>query len=309
MKYKVYVIVGPTASGKTDLGIKLAKKIDGAAVSADSRQVYTGMDIGTAKPVIKSKVKSQKSKIVHDALIPDLVEGVDHYLFNIRKPNNQLTLAEWQAAANAVIDSLIKRGVTPLLVGGTMLYVDSIVFNYDIPRVKIDNNLRQDLEGRTVEELYKELKDIDPEVVEFMQPNNKRRIIRALEVIKTTGKKFSEQRKKRRPKYDFEMIGIFPSWETLKDRVSLRMKEVLKEGLIEETEKIREKYGGNLPLLMTMNYKQAAAVLDGKMTKDEAEEEMIRVNMRYAHRQMSWWRGRDEIRWYSSVSDVLSKLE
>lgn len=310
---KLIVIVGPTASGKTEAGIILAKHISGEVISADSRQIYTGMNIGTAKPEmenLKLKTKSEKQKlktqntlgndIQHDVHVADLVESVKHYLFNIRQPDDQLTLAEWQEGAFKVIDRLIDSNTPPLLVGGTMLYVDSIVFNYDIPSVEVNKKLREDLQSKSTEALFEDLLKRDPQAIDFVQPENKRRIIRAIEVIEATGKPFSGQRKTKLPIYDVQMIGLFPGWEALSDRIQNRVKEMLEEGLIEETIKLQDKYGLDLPLLQTINYKQVASMLEGELTKEEAIQEMIRVNTRYARRQMSWWRGRAEITWIDS---------
>lgn len=285
------VILGPTASGKTDLGIKLAKERGGAVISADSRQLYTEMDIGTAKPKLRNSC----------------VEGVEHYGFNIRTPDNQITLAEWQRVAFEMIDHVIAKGNTPLLVGGTMLYIDSIVDNYDIPSVEPDEKLRAKLERESTKTLYARLVKRDAAAKEFIESGNRRRIIRALEVIRATGRPFSQQRKKREPRYNVEMIGVFPSWDVLRERIAKRAEQMMKEGLVEETRRLRERYGKDLPLLETMNYKQAAKVISGEMTEEEAVGEMIKVNMRYARRQMSWWRGQKNIKWFSSPRSAFSE--
>lgn len=315
------VILGPTAAGKTSLAIKLARKIGGAVISADSRQLYTGMDIGTATPVLdNSKVKThptslklrgtRKSKLSHhDILTPDLISGIEHYGFNIRQLNNPMTLAEWQQAAFKMIDHVITQGSIPLLVGGTMLYIDSVVYNYDIPAVGPDEKLRSKLEGEKPEVLYAKLIEQDPGVRDFVEPANKRRIIRALEVIEATGRPFSEQRQRRTPRYDAEMIGVFPGWDSLRERVALRARQMIDDGLIEETRRLQEGYGKDLPLLQTMNYRQAAAVLAGEMTEQKALEEMIKVNTRYARRQMSWWRRRKDISWFIDPESAFSKYQ
>lgn len=276
------VVLGPTASGKTDLGIKLAKARGGAVISADSRQLYTSMNIGTATPCRSAQ------------------GGVKHYGFDMREPNDPMTLAEWQRVAFSLIDRLREIEIEPILVGGTMLYIDSVVKNYDIPKVVMNQELRNKLEQESVDNLYAKLLTQDPAARSFIEPGNKRRVVRALEVIAATGRPFSELRKKRAPRYDVEMIGLFPGWEILRERIEKRARQMMKEGLLEETKRLQEKYGKDLSLLQTMNYRQAAKVLAGELTKEEASEEMIRVNMRYARRQMSWWRGREEIKWVES---------
>lgn len=288
VKQKLIAIVGPTGSGKTEYSL-LRQGSEGQAqqveiVSADSRQVYRGMDIGTAK--------------VRDT------KGIPHHLIDIRQPSEPITLAEWQRMAFEAIDDILARGRTPLLVGGTMLYIDSVVFNYQIPNVPPNPRYRKLKSQISKHKLYDELLKQDPEAEKFIQPGNMRRIIRALEVIETTGRRYSEQRKAREPRYDVEMIGIFPhqvggqaGWDKLKERIENRAGQMLAEGLMEEIQALKKMYGANLPLLQTINYKQAMAVLDGKMTEEEAWESMIRDNMRYARRQMSWWKGREEIKW------------
>jgi len=288
------VILGPTASGKTDGGIKLAKQVGGAVVSADARQIYAGMNIGTATP------KEAWSNKPHDVLTPDYVDSVAHYGLNIREPNDQMTLAQWQPAAFNMIDNIMADGKVPLLVGGTMLYIDSVVDNYDIPTVVPNEQLRSKLEEKKTEVLYARLIEQDASAKDFIEPANKRRIIRALEVIEATGRPFSEQRKRRTPRYDVEMIGVFPGWDSLRERVAWRARQMIDDGLVEETRQLQEHYGKDLSLLKTMNYSQAAAVLAGEMTEQKAMEEMIKVNMRYARRQMSWWKRRKEVRWLSS---------
>ncbi len=300
MKSKLIAIIGPTASGKTEVGISLAKKNNGAVVSADSRQLYAGMNIGTAKP------EGLWAGVVHDALTPDVIAGVDHFGFNIRGADEQITLSEWQGEAFKMLEKIVSEGRTPLLVGGTMLYVDSIVKNYDIPDVEPNDELRKELEGEEVDVLFDRLVEKDPGAKQFIEAHHKQRIIRALEVIEATGKLFSEQRKTRSLKYDVKMIGLFPGWDDLRKRVNLRVREMLDDGLIEETAKLQEEYGVDLPLLKTMNYLQAGKVIAGEMTKEEAAEEMARVNLRYARRQMSWWRGRDEIEWFDPKDIDLS---
>lgn len=302
---KIVVITGSTATGKTELAINLADQIHGAVVSADSRQVYVGMDIGTAKAGPK-KNKAQRPSLVtaHGVFVPDVVDGVDHYLLNIRKPDNPLSLSEWQASAWEVIDHILESRV-PLLVGGTMLYIDSIVKNFDVPRVEPNVQLRDELAAREADDLYAELIAQDSAAGTFIEPGNKRRIIRALEVIAATKKPFSAQRRStssrhgwRAARYDTTIIGLFDSWEGLLMRITQRAKFMMSQGLLAETQRLIDVYGADLPLLQTMNYKQAASVLHGAMSERQAHEAMVRANMRYARRQMSWWKGREDIKWY-----------
>jgi len=317
---ELLVVVGPTASGKTQLGIEAARTLAGAVVSADSRQVYAGMNVGTASPqssaagqapqnhaTAQASQSSAAGQAPHDILVPDAVGGIDHYLLNIRRPDQQLTLADWQAAAFTVIDSIHKQGRAPLLVGGTMLYMDSVVRNYAVPSVAPDSNLRARLAARSADELYRQLVSRDPAASEFVEPHNKRRIIRALEVMEATGEPFSRQRQAQAPRYDVTMIGLFPGWEKLERRIVQRSAAMFEEGLLEETQQLIEQYGVDLPLLATLNYREAVAVLEDRFTRDQTVERMIRADMRYARRQMAWWKGRSEITWFESVPEALKK--
>ncbi|MBI3255714.1 MAG: tRNA (adenosine(37)-N6)-dimethylallyltransferase MiaA [Candidatus Andersenbacteria bacterium] len=305
---KVIVIVGPTASGKTDYAISLAKKLEGEIISADSRQLYAGMNIGTAKPPLGGASLALQqggpAEEAHDVLQADVVDGIPHFLFNVASPDKPWTLPQWQAAAKRVLEDIFARGKQPMLVGGTMLYVDSIVKNFSIPTVEPDQALRDALEQEDAPALYGRLMKADPAAGNFIEPHHKQRIIRALEVIEKTGKPFSASRLKHDSPYEFEMFGLFPrqsggqaSWDIMKERISARAKKMFEAGLLEETAALREKYGKDLPLLQTMNYKQAGEVLDGEATLEDALEETIRVNMKYAKRQMAWWKNRSEIIW------------
>lgn len=278
-KGALIVVVGPTASGKTDFAITVAQEQLGEIVSADSRQVYRGMDIGTAK------VKNTR--------------GIPHHLIDMREPNEPLTLWQWQQAAFDAIETILAAGKQPILVGGTMLYIDSVVYNFEIPRVKPNAALRELKSQKSRVKIYEELLEKDPEAKQFIEPGNTRRIIRALEVIKATGRPFSRQRKRRESRYEIEMIGLFPSWDNLKKRIEKRAKNMFAEGLLVEVRQLRERYGRDLSLLRTMHYRQAGEVLDGSISEAEAVAKMVQDNLRYAHRQMSWWRGRKEIEWRS----------
>jgi len=237
-------------------------------------------------------------------------QEIPQYLFNIRYPNQPLSLSEWQTAAWQAIDQIHKVGMPAVLAGGTMLYVDSIIKNYDLPPVTPNPALRAELETKEADQLYAELLQKDPAARNFIQPLNKRRIIRALEVMAATGRPFSEQRRQRPPRYDITAIGLFDSWEALEERITQRVAAMLKDGLIEETRRLIDRYSADLPLLATLNYREAAAVLRGEWPQEKAREEMIRANLKYARRQMSWWRGRQDITWYSpaDTADIKKRL-
>lgn len=288
---QLIILVGPTASGKTAWGISLAQELGGAVISADSRQVFAGFNIGTAKP------KAAWHDDTHEVLTPDVVDGIDHYLLNIQQPDQPYILAQWQRAAYQAIDHVQHNNLTPLLVGGTMLYADSIIFNYHIPAVPPNEQLRTELSAIPAEDLYQKLIAQDPAAAAFIEPHHQQRIIRALEVMATTNQPFSISRRKSTPRYKIKTIGLFPGWETLTKNITERALAMFDGELLDEVKQLRERFGPSLPLLNTMNYKQAAALLDKKISREDALQETISINVRYAHRQMSWWKNRDDITW------------
>ena len=290
MKKLVIALIGPTASGKTALGIAVAAVYEASVISADSRQVYAGLNRGTAKPEV-AWVDDP-----HAAVIPDAIEGVDHYLLNVSSPTNRYTVADWQRDATAVIDQLHAANTLPLVVGGTMQYVDSLVFNWQVPAVQPDAAFRKKQEARSTEQLYDELIQLDPNAAEFVEPHNTRRIIRALEVMRATGKPYSKVRERSDSLYSFKIIGLQPNVDVLREKILTRSKEMMRSGLLAEAASLRDLHGDAL-LKSTIHYEQALAVLDGLMTEDEAIEDMVQKSMRYVRRQMSWWRGRDDITW------------
>lgn len=306
VKPALCVIVGPTATGKTALGIELAKRLGRAVVSADSRQVYAGMNIGTATPLRPGMRRGFAGQEPHGIFAPDVIDGVEHYLLNIRRPDDPLTLAQWQRAAHRVIDRLMADGTPPLLVGGTMLYIDSITRGYALPAVPPNASLRSRLATVPTEALASQLREQDPAALYFIDLRNRRRMIRALEVIAATGRSFAAQRQRRAPRYNVRPLGLFPAWPALRRAVEARARAMLQDGLLEEVEALQRRFGHACPLLATLNYRQASAVLAGRLTHDEAVEEMTKANMRYAHRQMSWWRKRLDIRWFATPAEALA---
>lgn len=273
-----YVILGPTASGKTAYAIELAKKINGAIISADSRQVYAGMNSGTAKP------QEAWKDTPHALDVPDIIDTIPHYLLNIVSMDTPFTLSHWLDAAKKILPLIEKSGKIPIFVGGTMLYIDALTDGYDVPIIEPNEEFRASLEKKSPEELFKELMIKDPEAKEFIEPHNSRRIIRALEVIEATGKPFSSLRTKKESPDEWTRIGIFSDWETLRENITKRSHTMLEEGLIKEREKLEATFPRS-PLLRTMNYTESTV------------EEMVQSNMRYAHRQMSWWKRREDIGW------------
>ncbi len=304
---KILVIVGPTASGKTALSIELAKKLNGEIVSADSRQVYRGMDIGTAKPPIShvpkgASVKSSAPKKRSGSGAVKYAYGIPHHLIDIKNPNEDYAVAEYKRDAITAIRGILKRGKFPILVGGTGLYVKAVVENLDIPKVIANVRLRRKLEqvirNKGVAYLFQKLIALDPEAAYIVDPKNPRRVIRALEVTLTTGKPFTAQRTKGVPLFDAKIIGMKVPGGILRRRIEQRVDEMMRDGLIKETSGLYKKYG-KVKALDAIGYREIIDFLEKKIPLAEAVRQIKLNTWRYARRQMTWFRKDENIRWIS----------
>jgi tRNA dimethylallyltransferase len=304
---KLIVILGPTASGKSEMAIKLAKKFNGEVVSADSRQVYKTMDIATAKPL-----QSQKY----------LVKGIPHHLIDIVYPDQEFNVAIYKQLAIKAIKDIQKRKKVPFLVGGTGLYIKAVVDNIEFPSVPPDLKLRQKLEKKSVQELFKIYKKLDREGAKFIDKDNKRRLIRAIEVSKITGKSFWRQRKKGKPLFNVLQIGIKLAKETLRARIIKRIQKMFKSGLEKESKNLIKKYGW-IPTLQTIGYQEWSSFVrtseDKKriffpLTKNEKEEVknlIIQHTIQFAKRQMTWWKSDKRILWvknYKKAEELVKEF-
>jgi tRNA dimethylallyltransferase len=285
---KLVVILGPTASGKTDLAIKIAKKFGGEVVSADSRQIYRGMDIGTAKPLE--------------------LHGVPHHLIDIKNPNQKYTVAEFKKDAIKAIKNIQKRGKLPILAGGTGLYIKAVVENLDIPKVKANPLLRRKIEKemqeRGLDYVFQKLIKLDPEAVYIVDPKNPRRVIRALEVVLLTKKPFSRQRKIGKPVFDVLEIGISVPNEKLKEKIDKRAEQMVKDGLAREVESLIKKYGINQQAFDAIGYREIAEHLSGKITLAQALEKIKTNTWHFAKRQTTWFNSDSKIRWVKNYKEA-----
>ena len=290
---KIVVILGPTASGKTALAIKLAKEFNGEIISADSRQIYKKMDIGTAKP------KGVWEKTVGSEAY--MVDGVPHYLMDIVDPGKNFTLSDFKSRAVEKINDIIARGKVPFLVGGTGLYIWSVIDNLDMPKVEPNKKLRKELEKKNLPELVALLKQLDSENWSKIDLNNPRRVIRALEVSIWTGESFLKHKTKSRPIVKALQIGISWPREELYERINKRIDNQIKEGLVEETKKlVRQKYSRNMPSMSSIGYKQIGGYLRGETSLEEAVEMIKRDSRHYAKRQITWFKRDKRIKWIAS---------
>lgn len=279
MKPKVIAVVGPTASGKTALAIKLAKEINGEVISADSRLVYKGFDIACAKPTLKER------------------EGVLHHLIDIVEPEFDYSVGNFYHDAKAAINDILSRGKTPIVAGGTGLYFRVLLENYNLPEVKTDYDLRAELDSQEKEALLEELKELDPITYERTKDANKRRIVRALEVIKILDRPLSEMQIEKEPEYNVEWrMPEIESREWLYERINRRVDLMLEQGLIEETENLLKKHGRIKNIVSSIGYQEIIAFLDGEMTLAEALEKLKQHSRNYAKRQLTWFRKNPELK-------------
>lgn len=278
MKPKVIAIVGPTASGKTAMSIELAKKINGEIVSADSRLVYKGFDIASAKPTLEER------------------EGIPHYLIDIVEPEFDYSVGNYHDDARKAIYEIISKGKTPIVVGGTGLYFRILLENYNLPRVEANYELRAELDKRDKEDLLEELKQLDKITYERLFDSNKRRIVRALEVIKLLNKPISEMEIEKEPEFDVEWkIPKMESREWLYNRINKRVDIMVEQGLIDETKFLLKKHGRIKNFICTIGYQEILTYLDGEATLDEALDKLKQHSRNYAKRQLTWFRKNPEL--------------
>lgn len=278
-KIKVIAVVGPTASGKSAYGIELAKAVNGEIISADSRIVYKGFDIGAAKPT------------------KDEMQGIPHYLIDIVEPTFDYSAGLYKKQATDIINDISSRGKIPIIVGGTGLYTDILLKGFDLPDITPDKELRKNLEKFSAEELYAKLKEIDLKGAENIDSNDKKKIIRALEIIHLTGKTLEQARGKSQSEYEIEWIGKNFERDALYRRINNRVDKMLEMGLIEETKGLLSKYGRAYNIINTIGYKEITAYLDGTLSLDESIELLKKNTRNYAKRQLTWFRKNPEIKW------------
>src|SRR5512134_3175512 len=296
-KRPLILLVGPTAVGKTELAIRLAERLNGEIVSADSRLFYRGMDIGTAKPT------------------PEEQARVPHHLIDIADPDEILSLAVFQQRAREAIADIHTRNKIPFLVGGTGQYIRAVTEGWTPPEVKPDERLRDELERmkeeRGVYWLYEKLKDLDPMAAENIDARNYRRTIRALEVIMTTGKRFSEQRGQSESPYHLITIGLTRPRVELYERVDQRIETMFANGFLNEVKKLLAKgYSPSLPTMSAIGYRECIRVVNGELNEEEAKAEIRRVTRVFVRRQANWFKESDpNIKWFRVEAGIVDEVE
>ena len=278
MKPKVIAIAGPTACGKTEMAVDLALKLDGEIISADSRLVYKGFNIAAAKPTLEER------------------EGIPHYMIDIVEPEYDYSVGDYYEGAKKIIDDILKRKKTPIVAGGTGLYFRILLENYDLPRVEADFKLRAELNKRDKEDLLEEIKDLDKSSYARLKDVDKRRIVRALEVMKILGKPFSEVSTLKEPEYNVEWIcPKMESREWLYDRINKRVDLMVEQGIVDETKYLLRKHGRIKNFTETIGYKEILAYLDGEVPLEEALDKLKQHSRNYAKRQLTWFRRNPEL--------------
>ena len=299
MKPKVVVIVGPTASGKTALSIELAKRINGEIISSDSMQIYKDMDIGTAK-VTKEEA-----------------QGIKHYLIDIIFPEERYTVSDFKKDAEAAIKEILEKGKVPIVVGGTGLYVDSLIYGIEYQEMNFDESYREELMkiAETEEGLIKlwdEANLIDPQAMLKISKNDKKRIIRVLEIYKATGKTKTEQEilsRQKGVKYDYKVFCVNMDREKLYERINKRVDIMIDAGLENEVRNLLEKYSIFPTAMQGLGFKEVGEYFDGKITRDEMIEKIKQESRRYAKRQLTWFRKNKETIWIDSMQDMKNKID
>ena len=278
VKQKILVILGPTASGKSELGIRLAKKFNGEVVSADSRQVYRGLDIGTGK-ITKREM-----------------QGVRHHLLDVAGPKRQFTAAEYKKLAERAIGDILARGKLPIIVGGTGFYIDTLLGNVSLPIVPTNPTLRKRLAKKTLPELFAMLKKLDPRRARGIDRHNPRRLIRAIEIATALGNVPAVKTKK---PFDVLYIGLTIPKDILRKKINTRLVARLKHGMVAEAKRLHER---SLSLKrmdeIGLEYRFLARYLQKKISKEEMVQGLASAIWRYAKRQMTWWRRNTQIMWF-----------
>lgn len=291
-KPTVIVICGPTASGKTKLGIELANLINGEIISADSMQIYKDMDIGTAKPT-----QEERRQAVH-------------HLIDFISPDQRYSVADYKKDATNKIKKILNNKKVPIIVGGTGLYINSLLYNIEFKEEKTDLEFRKKMESLELDELYEKARKIDEEATNRISEKDKKRIIRILEIYNSTGKTKTELEKESRKKveYEYKVFILDMDREKLYERINKRVDKMLNEGLVEEVRGILEKYKQFPTAMQGLGYKEVVQYLNNQITYEEMIEKIKQESRRYAKRQLTWFRQYKEAIWLDANNNENAKI-
>ena len=293
----VIVICGPTASGKTALSIELAKKINGEIVSADSMQIYRDMDIGSAKVIVEE------------------MQGIKHYLIDQVNPNERYSVANYKQDAKNAINEILEKGKIPIVVGGTGLYIDSLIYEIEYKDIKINEEYRKQLEKirdeQGLEVLYKKALEIDPKAMEKISANDFKRITRVLEIYEATGKTKTQQEEESRLNeipYNYKVFAINYDREKLYERINKRVDIMMEKGLVQEVQNLLNKYSEFPTAMQGLGYKEVKQYFDGELSKEEMIEKIKQESRRYAKRQFTWFRKNKQTIWINGEESTQKNI-
>jgi tRNA dimethylallyltransferase len=290
---KVVVVLGPNASGKSDLGVLLARKFNGEIISADSRQVYRGLNLGTGKITRRE------------------MQGITHHLIDVIAPRRNFNVARYQKLGKEAIKKILKRGKLPIIVGGTGLYVDTLIYDYPLPPVKPNPSLRKKLEKLSAETLFARLRKLDPKRAENIDRHNRRRLIRALEILSEQPIPQATAVLIKKSPYEVLKIGIKKNPEDLRELIHKRLVKRIRQGLVQEVENLlKDKALSHAHLeSLGLEYRYISRYLRGEMRKDEMIQKLETKIWHYAKRQMTWWRHDKEIIWIENKSQAVALIK
>ena len=298
MKSTVYVIGGPTASGKSNLAVELAKRINGEIISADSMQIYKDMNIGTAK------------------ITPEEMQGINHYLIDFVSPDERYSVSSFKKDAEKAIEAILAKGKVPIIVGGTGLYIDSLILGIEFQDEKIDTKYRESLnkiaEEQGLQKLYNMAQAIDPVAMKKISENDKKRIIRVLEIYHKTGKTKTEQElesRKSEIKYNYKLFAITMDRQVLYEKIEKRVDKMIEQGLIDEVQGILNKYQKFPTAMQGLGYKEVVEYLENKITKEEMVQKIKKETRHYAKRQLTWFRKNKNIIWLNGENSIENNID
>lgn len=297
-KPKIVVICGPTASGKTALSIELAKRIGGEIVSADSMQIYQDMNIGSAKVTKKE------------------MQGIKHHLIDIVSPEERYSVADFKKDAKQAIEEILAKGKTPIIVGGTGLYINALIYEIEYPDIPVDEEYRKQLQKIEREQglqvLYQRAMDIDPEATQKISENDSKRTLRILEIYHATGKTKTQQDRESRTKdipYDYKVFVIDIEREQLYNRINSRVDKMIEQGLIQEVAELLDKYHSFPTAMQAIGYKEVKEYLDNQISKEEMIEKIKQESRRYAKRQLTWFRKDKSFIWLDGLKNTQENID
>lgn len=290
--------MGPTASGKTSLSIDIAQKYNGEIISADSRQLYFGMNIGTAKTV-------KRNRVAKSFLDPVFYHDIPHYLIDTLLPNEPYSAANFGKEASKIIKDIHNRNKLPIVVGGTGFYVRSLTGEMSIPHVEPDPKFRDWAEKQSLQSLFEELTKTAPDTAKRIDSNNPRRVIRALEIAKSG---IDSEKTSTRNDWNILKLGINKSIDELRILIAKRANEMLESGLVKETEQLLKKYGPLAPGLQTIGYREVIPYLNGETSLEKTHQDIISATIHYAKRQITWLKKEPNFNWVNNKEEAFKKI-